>query len=147
MRGARPRRAALALRPGRPGRDGEAAPSDRPVAEGGGAPSGRLARARSLCKDGPMIIIAGRLYVDPQRRDEYLAATADVAPKARSFRGCLDFVQAADPVEPDRINVYERWSSDDDVAAFRASGGTSSALPEIRKFDVKKYRIASTEAP
>jgi quinol monooxygenase YgiN len=94
-----------------------------------------------------MIIIAGRLYVAPEQRDEYLAATADVAVKARQFHGCLDFVQAADPVEPGRINVYEQWQADEDVLAFRASGGSSPTLPKVQKADVKKYRIAAIEPP
>ena len=94
-----------------------------------------------------MIIIAGSLYVAPERRGEYLAATSEVAVLARRFPGCIDFVQAADPIEADRINIYEQWASDEDVAAFRRSGGPSPALPAVRTFDVKKYRIASTEAP
>ena len=94
-----------------------------------------------------MIIIAGRLYVAPEQRDDYLKALADVPAKARQFRGCLDFVQAADPVEPGRINVYERWQSDDDVLAFRASGGSPPPLPKVQQFDVKKYRVAAVEEP
>lgn len=94
-----------------------------------------------------MIIIAGKLYVAPEQRDDYLAATADVAIKARQFSGCLDFVQAADPVEPGRINIYEQWQSDEDVLAFRASGGSQPSLPKVQKADVKKYRIAAVEQP
>ncbi|RYE89974.1 MAG: antibiotic biosynthesis monooxygenase [Myxococcales bacterium] len=94
-----------------------------------------------------MIIIAGTLHVDPARRDEYLALTADVAVKARQAPGCLDFVQSADPIEPGRINIHERWESDADVEAFRRSGGPSPELPGIRQASVKKYRIAGVEAP
>jgi quinol monooxygenase YgiN len=93
-----------------------------------------------------MIIIAGALYVDD--RDGYLAAVADVARLARQAPGCLDFVQAADPIEPDRINVFERWESDRDVEQFRTSGDDPGAeVPPIRSADVHKYRISSVEAP
>lgn len=96
-----------------------------------------------------MIIIAGHLEVDPADRDRYLALTADVAPAARKAPGCLDFVQAPDPVEPGRINIYERWDTDENLHAFRTSGGPEepAETPELRAADVKKYRISSVEAP
>ncbi|MCW2532765.1 MAG: hypothetical protein JWP62_2335, partial [Blastococcus sp.] len=51
-----------------------------------------------------MIIVAGTLHLDAADRDPYLVAVADVARQARSAAGCLDFVQAADPIDPERIN-------------------------------------------
>ena len=96
-----------------------------------------------------MIIIAGRLHVDPEAREQYLAACLDATTQARAAPGCLDFVQAADPIEPDRINVYERWESDADLHAFRGdgSGSGSGDLPPVRDASVSKYRISATEAP
>lgn len=97
-----------------------------------------------------MLIIAGHLRVDPAQRDRYLTATAAVAPLARDALGCLDFVQVADPVEADRIVIYERWESDEDLMAFRTSGGPdddAAAPPDILDADVRKYRIAAVEAP
>lgn len=94
-----------------------------------------------------MIIIAGELRVDAADRARYLDAVAGVARLARAASGCLDFVQAADPIEPDRINVYERSESDDDVHRFRTSGGPELDVPDIRSADVCKYRISGVEAP
>ncbi len=96
-----------------------------------------------------MIIIAGSLHFDAAERDAYLARVAGVAVAARSTPGCLDFVQTADPVDPTRINVYERWECDEDVAAFRNAGSKDDGadLPEIVGAEVAKYRIASVEAP
>jgi quinol monooxygenase YgiN len=94
-----------------------------------------------------MLIIAGRLEVDPQDRERYLAAVGDVAGLARSAPGCLDFVQAPDPIEPGRINIYERWRSDEDLHRFRNSGGPESRTPPIRAADVHKYRISGVEEP
>lgn len=73
-----------------------------------------------------MIIIAGHLRVGAAEREEYLTAVRDVAEQARRAPGCLDFVQSADPVEPNRINIYERWDSDEALIAFRTSGGEES---------------------
>jgi quinol monooxygenase YgiN len=96
-----------------------------------------------------MIIIAGSLTVDPAHRDRYLEIFADVTPTARRAPGCLDFVQAADPVDPARINVYERWDTEEHLHAFRTSGGPPPPddAPEILAGDVHKYRVSSVEAP
>jgi quinol monooxygenase YgiN len=95
----------------------------------------------------PVIIVAGELRLDPDLRDAFLDAVADVTPLARGTAGCLDFVQAADPVEPDRINVFERWESDEALLAFRTQGGPPPSAPPLRSADVLKYRISGTEAP
>jgi quinol monooxygenase YgiN len=96
-----------------------------------------------------MIIIAGSITVDPAERDRYLEIFADVTPMARKAPGCLDFVQAPDPVDPARINVYERWDSDESLHAFRTSGGPPPPddAPEIRAAEVHKYRISAVESP
>ena len=97
-----------------------------------------------------MIIVAGTLHLDAADRDPYLVAVADVARQARSAAGCLDFVQAADPIDPERINIFERWESDADLERFRASGEPGEeepAVPPLRAGHVRKYRIAAVEDP
>ncbi|MCZ2860921.1 putative quinol monooxygenase [Blastococcus sp. VKM Ac-2987] len=97
-----------------------------------------------------MIIIAGSLRLAADDRARYLAAVADVAPAARRAPGCLDFVQAPDPADPERILVFERWESDADVERFRTSGDRDEPQPELpplQDADVHRYRIASVEAP
>ncbi|MGL5818723.1 MAG: putative quinol monooxygenase [Phycicoccus sp.] len=97
-----------------------------------------------------MIIVAGSLHVDPAERERYLGLVATVTPRAREAPGCLDFVQAPDPVDPARINVYERWESDDALLAFRGSGGDDedrSEVPDIVAAGVRKYRISAVEDP
>ncbi len=94
-----------------------------------------------------MIIIAGTLQVLPSDRDRYLAEVADVARLARAAPGCLDFVQAADPLDGSRINVYERWESDDHLGQFRTTGGPPLNLPPLQNANVRKYRISSDEEP
>lgn len=94
-----------------------------------------------------MIIVAGQLYVDPADRDRYLSAVADVTRQARQAAGCCDFVQAPDPIDAGRVNVFERWDSDEDLHRFRAAGGPLPELPALRSAEVHKYRISSVEAP
>ena len=97
-----------------------------------------------------MIIVAGRLRVAADERERYLSAVADVAVSARGAPGCLDFVQAAEPLDPERINVFERWDSDQDLQCFRTSGDPDATEPDVPPLlgaDVHKYRIASVEEP
>lgn len=94
-----------------------------------------------------MIIIAGRLQVDRDARDTYVADCVSVVEQARAAKGCLDFAITADPVDPGRINVYERWETDADVEAFRGSGPDDEQTAQILEADVKKYRISGTEEP
>lgn len=91
-----------------------------------------------------MIIVAGKLIVDPPARDAYLDGCRMVIEQARTAPGCLDFHLSADAIEPGRINVYERWESDADVEAFRGSGPDPGQLAEIRDASVLRYRISST---
>jgi len=92
-----------------------------------------------------MIIVAGTLSVDPPARDAYLASCLVVMEQARVAPGCLDFHLSADPIEPGRINVYERWESDAELEHFRGAGPDSGQVAEIRDASVLRYRISSTE--
>jgi quinol monooxygenase YgiN len=98
-------------------------------------------------EEARLFIVAGQLYVDAADRDRYLTAVADVARLARDAPGCHDFVQAADPIDAGRINVFERWESDEDLHQFRTSGKPLPELPTLRSADVHKYRISGIEAP
>lgn len=80
-----------------------------------------------------MIIVSGFLTVDPAVRDAYVDGCRPVVQAARDAAGCLDFHISADPLEPDRVNVYERWESTNSVEAFRASGPTDEQVAEITR--------------
>ena len=90
----------------------------------------------------PMIIVAGHLIVDPDTRQEAIEDRLEVMIAARAAAGCLDFSIAADPIEPDRINIYERWESADAVESFRGDGPGDEQQAAIRSADVAQYEIA-----
>ncbi|MER7542175.1 antibiotic biosynthesis monooxygenase family protein [Spirillospora sp. NPDC127506] len=94
-----------------------------------------------------MIIISGALYVDAGARDAYLGGCREVVEQARAAPGCLDFALSADLVEPDRINVYERWESGEDVERFRGAGPEPEQAAQIRRAEVMRYSISGVEAP
>ncbi len=89
-----------------------------------------------------MIIVAGYLLVDPARRDAYLADCADVLAQARGTRGCLDFCQSPDLLDPARINIFELWDNREAVQAFRGSGPSGEQQSAITGASVSEYDIA-----
>ena len=92
-----------------------------------------------------MIIVAGALTVNPEERDSYLEGCVRVVSAARQAQGCLDFAVSPDLLEPGRINVYERWSSDEDLQRFRGSGPDAGQLAELLEVRVTEYAVV--EAP
>lgn len=94
-----------------------------------------------------MIIVSGKIYVDPPARAGYLDDCLNVIEQARRSPGCLDFVLAADPVESGRINVYERWDSDALLEQFRGAGPSAEQTTQILHAEVSKYRISAVESP
>ncbi|CAB4917284.1 unannotated protein [freshwater metagenome] len=90
-----------------------------------------------------MLIVAGRLELRPGHRDAFVAASADAVAQARADQGCHDFVVAADPLDPDRVNVYERWETAAELERFRGAGPSSDALSAVVSGDVARYEIAS----
>ena len=91
-----------------------------------------------------MIIVAGELRVAPPARDAYLSDSVRLAEQARNAPGCLDFHLSADPLEPGRINVYERWESAPAVEAFRGAGVDGGRAEAIVSASVSQYEIASS---
>lgn len=91
-----------------------------------------------------MIIVSGWLRVDPDARDAYLRGCVSVVEQARASSGCLDFALGADLVEADRINVYERWESEESLDAFRASGPSDDQTALIRDAEVVRYQISGS---
>lgn len=91
-----------------------------------------------------MLIVSGRIYVRPGTRERFLASSAEAVVQARAFRGCRDFVVAADPIEPDRVNVYEEWDSEDALLAFRGAGPDSDLASHIVRAEVARHVVSSS---
>jgi quinol monooxygenase YgiN len=97
-----------------------------------------------------IVLIAGTVDVDPQKRDAALEAGCPHMEATRAQKGCLDYVWSADLLVPGRIYVFERWESQEDLAAH-LSGPHYLAMRDtigahgLRGADVSKYRIDLSE--
>ncbi len=81
-----------------------------------------------------MVIIAGTIEVDADQREAFLAGRIDGMRTSRTERGCLEYTMSADPTDPRRVMLFERWARQEDLdahlAAMRArpaSAGTGVA--------------------
>jgi quinol monooxygenase YgiN len=88
-----------------------------------------------------MIIVAGALTVDPQGHGAYLDGCVPVVAAAREAPGCLDFALSGDLLDPGRINVFERWESEEDLHRFRGSGPDDGQLAALRDVRVAEYAV------
>ncbi|MFC4016124.1 putative quinol monooxygenase [Nonomuraea purpurea] len=93
-----------------------------------------------------MLIVAGKGYVDPEQRQTFLAGLEASVRHTRAEPGCLDYVVAADPVEPGRINVYERWESKEHLEAHLAAmAPPAQPAPAVLGREIAKYEISSSQ--
>jgi quinol monooxygenase YgiN len=67
-----------------------------------------------------MVIVGGWFEVEPSDRDAFVAQRVDAMRRSRAETGCIEYVIAADPVEPGRVVLFERWESQADLDAHGA---------------------------
>ena len=93
-----------------------------------------------------MLIVAGVFEVDPAERDAFVASRHDGMRRSRSEPGCHEYTFSADPIEPSRVLLFERWESQDaldaHLAGMRDAPAPSPAGPTPRKATISVYDIA-----
>jgi quinol monooxygenase YgiN len=89
-----------------------------------------------------MVIVAGHITVDPEQRESYLARCTSVVEKARRADGCLDFAITADLLDPERVNLFERWESGAAVKSFRRRAPRNKHGAAMLSASVAEYDIA-----
>jgi quinol monooxygenase YgiN len=93
------------------------------------------------------VIVAGWYTVDPKRRDEVVESFKDLVLRARSAPGCLDLAITADPVESNRINLFELWESEEALNAWRAVSRAPKKMAPILRMDMQKHIIQKSGSP
>jgi quinol monooxygenase YgiN len=89
-----------------------------------------------------MVIVAGHVTVDPEQRESYLAGSMGIVEKARQADGCLDFAMTADLLDPGRVNLFERWESQEAVKTFRRRAPRNKQRAAMLSVSVAEYDIA-----
>lgn len=93
-----------------------------------------------------MLIVGGSFEVEPDQREAFLASRHEIIRTSRSEPGCLEYAFSADPIDPARVLLYERWSSqeslDAHLSAIRAAGPSPSAGITPKAFSITVYDIS-----
>jgi quinol monooxygenase YgiN len=97
------------------------------------------------------IIVSGYAVLAPEKRAGALNAATPLFDGTRAQAGCIAYVWCADPVEPSRIWVYERWANEASLAAHLAGPfykGMLAALASggLKGAQVAKHRIERSGA-
>lgn len=95
---------------------------------------------------GNMIIIAGHTLTEPGTRDVAVQAFGSMVERARKRDGCLDLSISADPIDADRINLFELWRDQEALDAWRKVAKGPRGF-KYRKTQVKLYRTERAEKP
>ena len=93
-----------------------------------------------------MIIIAGHTLTESGKRDAAVRAFSEMLERARQYDGCLDLSISADPLDAERINVFELWRDQKSLDAWRKVAKGPRGI-KIRKAHVKLYRTDRAEKP
>jgi quinol monooxygenase YgiN len=97
-----------------------------------------------------MIIIAGTIELEPTTIDAALAAAQPHIDGALTQKGCEVYTWASDLNSKGRIEVFERWTEEADLAAHFKGPHYLAMLKTLGGFglkssDVSKYRIDHRE--
>lgn len=57
------------------------------------------------------VIVQGSFSVRPEDRDQFIERSIGGMRSSRREDGCLEYVLAADPLDPGRVVISERWES------------------------------------
>ena len=91
-----------------------------------------------------MIIVNGTFEVDPGQRDAFLAERHERIRSSRAEAGCLEYTFAADPLQADRVVLFERWESQSHLDAHLAGPSPATQIAArtatITLYDVTRER-------
>jgi quinol monooxygenase YgiN len=66
--------------------------------------------------------------------------------QARRAPGCLDFAITADLIDKGRINIFERWETQEAVTSFRGSGPSQEQGAAMLSASVAEYDVAGVRS-
>ena len=87
------------------------------------------------------IIVAGKLIIKPGSRDDFVKKSLEAILLARKNEACENFSVSPDPIDMNRVNIFERWQSRTSLDAFRNSGPESDIFSLVETFDVNEYEV------
>lgn len=87
------------------------------------------------------IIVAGKLKLKPGLREEFIEKSLEAILQARELDACEDFSVSPDPLDENRVNIFEKWIARAPLDEFRNSGQDNDSFSLVESFDVNEYEI------
>jgi quinol monooxygenase YgiN len=95
-------------------------------------------------------IVQGSFVLDPKERNRFVEASIEAMRSSRQEEGCLEYVIAADPLDPERAVLTERWESMDHLqqhlAQQRSTPRSVNSRPAPRSVEITLFEVASSRA-
>ncbi len=96
------------------------------------------------------VVISGEVDLAPEDRDRALVGARALIEQALAERGCVHYAWTADLSLPGRVNVFEEWESQPDLAEHLAGPAYQGMLAHLSGFGIKnavtrKYRVDHVE--
>jgi quinol monooxygenase YgiN len=94
------------------------------------------------------VIVQGTFSVDRTERDRFVETSMDAMRFSRQEEGCLEYVMAADPIDPERVVLSERWDSMDHLQQHLAQQENAArgvdARPVPRSVEITLFEVATS---
>jgi quinol monooxygenase YgiN len=78
-----------------------------------------------------MIVVAGRVAIKPERREELIAIARKVIAQTKQEAGCIAYDYYFDLLDPNVVLVYEEWESEAALAAHLQQPHTQEFLQTV----------------
>ncbi|MCU1483531.1 MAG: hypothetical protein JWN67_277 [Actinomycetia bacterium] len=92
-----------------------------------------------------MLLVTGTFTLAPADRDAFLEHAKAGMTKSRAEDGCEEYVMAADPLDPARVVLSERWRDRPALDAHLAGLAGGAGGPAPTSMSIEIHEVASTE--
>lgn len=95
-----------------------------------------------------MLVVAGRVRIDPKNREAASAAAAEAMEATRREPGCISYTFSADLADESLFHIFEEWESQEALDAHFRTPHMEAFLGKmgglgVREMHVQKYAVAS----
>ena len=95
-----------------------------------------------------MLVLAGTAQIDPDKREEVIAAATLTMKRTRERAGCISFVCAADLEDPNLLHLFLEWETAEALFALLTAERVSvirrnAETLGVRNVSLHRYEITS----
>lgn len=96
-----------------------------------------------------MLVVAGRITVKPERREDAVRLALDVAAETRKEAGCLSYRFYADLEDPGAFFIFEEWRDQAALTAHFATPHMATFIAQVPELiagppTITRYEVASS---